>query len=217
MLEDGLEITFAHRSFQEYFVARFISSAPPAAKGRLIHRFARTVESDSVIQLLFEIDPYAVEKHYLLPAIDRLQKEIRLKKRIGITHFLRYLKVMYQRFGTSEEDDGPHLFATIKDEPLFHALHFIRRNYKKFPSPDRAASSRLTVTFLRQYSEVKEVKCTSLRTTNPIVRALMESSGVWGIESLQRVIEIGAQIRKHHEEAESSLNAILRSGSRSQT
>ena len=217
MIEDGLEITFAHRSFQEYFVASFIHSAPPAVKGKLIRRFARTVESDSVIQLLFEMDSYAVEKHYLLPAIDRLQKEIRLKKKIGITHVLRYLKVMYQGFGISEADDGSHLFASIKDTSLFHALHFTRRNYKKFPPRDQAANSRLTATFLRQYSEGTEIKCTSLRTTSPIVRAMMESSGPWGREYLQRVIEIGAQIRKHHEEAESSLNALLRYDSGSQT
>ena len=217
MIEEGLEITFAHRSFQEYFVARFISSAPPAAKGKLIRRFARAAESDSVIQLLFEMDLYAVEKHYILPAIDRLRKEIRLKKKIGITHFLRYLKVMYGGFGISKADDEPHLGAYIKDAPLFHAFHFALRNYKKFPPTDRAANSRANAAFFRQYSEVTVIKCTSFRTKSPIVRAIMESSDIWGIESLQRVIEIGVQIRKRHEEAESSLNAILRSDSGSQT
>ena len=31
LVHDGLEVTFAHRSFQEYFAARFISKAPSAA------------------------------------------------------------------------------------------------------------------------------------------------------------------------------------------
>ena len=213
MLEEGLEITFAHRSFQEYFVARFIRSAPPPAKEKLIHRFAREVERDSVIQLLFEMDPYAVEKHYLLPAIDRLRREIRLKKKIGITHFLRYLKVMYEGLGIKKADDEPYL--VIKDGPFFDAFHFALRNYKKVPPTARAADSRVKA-LLRQRSGVS-IRCTSLQTKSPIVRAMMESGGLTGIEALRRVIETGVQIRKHHEEAESSLNTILGSDSGSQT
>ena len=218
MLEDGLEITFAHRSFQEYFVAEFIRSAPPATQEKLIRRFTREAESDSVMQLLFEMDPYAVEKHYLLPAIDRLRKKIQLKKKIGITHFLRYLKATFERFDISEvKDDGPHLFVGIKDTSLFHAFHFALRNYEKISPTDQVANRQAIATFLRQHSGVTVAKFTSLRTTSPIVRAMMESSVPWGGESLQRVIEIGVQIRKQHEEAESSLNAILRSDSGSQT
>ena len=218
MIEDGLEITFAHRSFQEYFVARFIRSTLPDVKGELIRRFAGAGESDSVIQLLFEIDPYAVEKHYLLPAIDRIQKKIRLKKKIGITHFLRYLKLVYKGFEISKSDGtSHHLVAYIEDAPLFHALHFALLNYKKFPSRDQAANSRLTAAFLKQYSEGTVTKCTSLQTKNPIVRVMMESGGLWGIGSLQRIIEIGVQIRTRHEKTEFSLNAILRSNSGSQT
>ena len=213
MLEDGLEITFAHRSFQEYFVAEFIRSAPSAVKEKLIRRFTREAESDSVMQLLFEMDPYAVEKHYLLPAIDRLRKEIRLKKKIGITHFLRYLKVMYEGFGIRKADD--EFYLVIKDEPFFDAFHFALRNYKKIPPTDQAANSRVNA-ILGQHSEVL-IRCTSLRTKSPIVRAIMESGGLLGIESLRRVIETGVQIRKRHEEAESSLNIILGSDFGSQT
>ncbi len=39
LLEDGLEIAFSHRSFQEYFVALHISTAQPEIQNKLINRY----------------------------------------------------------------------------------------------------------------------------------------------------------------------------------
>ena len=57
LLEEGLELAFAHRSFQEYFTARFIKVPLPDVKAKLITRFIPTVESDSVMALLSEMGP----------------------------------------------------------------------------------------------------------------------------------------------------------------
>jgi len=66
-------ITFSHRSFQEYFAARFINSCPADLKPRLIERIVPSTQSDVVIAPLYEMDPYIVERCYILPVIDDLE------------------------------------------------------------------------------------------------------------------------------------------------
>ena len=218
MLEDGLEITFAHRSFQEYFVARFIRSAPPKTKGQLVRRFARKAGTGPVMQLLFEMDAYSVEKHYLLPAIDELQTAIQFKRQVGVTHLVRYLRRVFERFALHERAElrpGMRLVAHVKDPTLLHALHFAHRNFEQelddLTGSTESEGAQLADIFREHYGEMTGLECKSLRTTDPFVRALMESESSWGAAFVRRVIEIGALIRERHQEAQSSLNAILRS------
>lgn len=95
LIEDGLEITFSHRSFQEYFVALYISSAAPDYQVKLIDRFWLNMRSDNVMQLLREINPDLFERSLLVPKLEDCFAEIKIKKSVGITHFLNYLKLFF--------------------------------------------------------------------------------------------------------------------------
>ena len=214
MIEDGLEIGFAHRSFQEFFVAKFISFAPPSIKAKLVKRFAQSGEVDSVIQLLLEMDSYAVEAHYLLPSISKIKAHVKFKKSIGVTHLLRYLKLIYSRFHITQANESapPQLVATIKHSYLFHFLRFVYRVYpstKEESNNSRGVTNKIRQVFQKEYGDNGEVSTNSLRTTDPFVRSLIKSPGLWGIIGLRGIIEIGALIEKRHKESESSLDAIL--------
>ena len=215
MIEDGLEIGFAHRSFQEFFVARFISSSPPETKGKLIERFAQSGEVDEVMQLLFEMDQYAVEEHYLLPAIEKIKALVQFKKTVGVTHWLRYLKVMYSHFHMLQGDGEtpPHLMATIKDTYMFHVAAFANRVYACAEEEDGKASiariDEVRDVFREEYGEEGRVSLGSLRTTDRFFRALKEHPNLWGLGALQRIIWIGELIEKRRRESQSTLDAIL--------
>ena len=92
LVEEGLLIVFAHRSFQEYFTARFICDAKPEIQEKLIAKYSKNIEEDSVIELLYEIKPDIIERVLIIPAIEKVEQQIGIKRRVGITHFLRYLK-----------------------------------------------------------------------------------------------------------------------------
>ncbi len=74
LVEDGLLLVFAHRSFQEYFVARFINAATPKIQRRLIDRFYDNMRRDSVIYLLYELNQDLVERELLIPKLNQLFK-----------------------------------------------------------------------------------------------------------------------------------------------
>ena len=216
MVEDGLEIGFAHRSFQEFFVAKFISLSPPNTKEILIKRFAQSggVDVDAVLQLLFEMDPYAVEEHYLLPSIEKIKTLVKFKRTIGVTHLLRYLKIMFNCFEIFQVDNetSPSLVATIKNTYLFDVATFAHRAYPRTENGSndpKRMREEIREVFQEEYGEKGEVSLGSLRTTHRFFRSLIKSPDLWGISNLQRIIEIGALIEKRHKESLSSLDAIL--------
>ena len=213
MIEDGLDIGFAHRSFQEFFVAKFISSSPPNTKRQLIERFAQSGEVDAVLQLLFEMDPYAVEEYYLLPSIEEIKTLVKFKRTVGVTHSLRYLKVMFSRFYIIRADDATtsELVATLENSYLFHVAAFTRRAYPHTEKDriDSKSIEEIREVFQEEYGEKGEVYLGSLRTTHRFFRSLIKYPGLWGLSSLQRIIDIGALIEKRRVESQSSLDAIL--------
>lgn len=102
LIEEGLLVVFAHRSFQEYFVARFICHLKPEMQDRMMDKYARTFLHDEVMTLIYEMNPELVERAFIIPCLERLAKFIGLRTRVGITHYLRYLKSQYPRFELPE-------------------------------------------------------------------------------------------------------------------
>ena len=213
MVEDGLEIGFAHRSFQEFFVAKFISSSHPDNKGKLIERFAQSYGVDAVLQLLFEMDHYAVEEHYLLPSIEKIKTLVKFKRTIGVTHFLRYLKIMFHRFQIIQVDDATSssLVAEVENSYLLDVVSFAHRAYPRTEddSNDSKRIEEIREVFQEEYGEEGEVSLGSLRTTHRFFQSLIKSPGLWGLSALQRIIEIGDLIEDRHKKSQSSLDAIL--------
>lgn len=215
MIEDGLDITFAHRSFQEYFVACFIRSAQPTSKGRLIRRFAPGVDSDAVMKLLFEMDPYSVEKYYVLPAIDKLRAQIGFKRKVGVTHFLKFINIMYREFQLEKNRENQQtITGTINDPKVYSAISFVYRNLAEplgeCIDSEKRDYAAVYDAFMREYGK-RRVSCSSLRTTDTFVRMMMESGGYRSAEFLRHILQIGVRIRERHEQAQSSLEAILQS------
>ena len=91
LVEDGLDIAFSHRSFQEYFVALHINNSAPEIQEKLINRYWKNMRSDNVILLLSEINQDLIERVLIVPKLEALFKEIGVKNNtIGITHATKY-------------------------------------------------------------------------------------------------------------------------------
>jgi hypothetical protein len=215
LVEEGMEITFAHRSFQEYFVARFIHSCPPEVKPKLVKRLILSAPTDTVMSLLHELDPYTVEEHYILPAIEILKKRIKLVRGVGVSHFLRYLKCVWKEFIAHPE--SPMLSGTFADHGLFSAIHFAWQHYipnrQEWPSKEQRKAMYDAVVDAcdeeAQADKSRRVPTKNLTTGSKLVRFLFDSPGVWGASYLRDLLSVEGVIRQRHKVTESSLDAIF--------
>jgi len=70
---DGLEYTFTHRSFQEYFAAVYIGNLQDrTVRSALMWKVASSVREDRVISILYGLNQFGVEQDLLIPWIDEL-------------------------------------------------------------------------------------------------------------------------------------------------
>jgi hypothetical protein len=78
MIQDGNLFSFQHRSLQEYFAAKFISTLTPSNK-ELFYKEIKNNNYDihHLLTLLSEIDKYSLYKFYFLPELTDFDKKIK--------------------------------------------------------------------------------------------------------------------------------------------
>lgn len=212
LVEDGLLLAFAHRSFQEYFVAKFISEETPVLQRKLIDRFWHNIRSDSVIFLLYEMNPNLVERDFLIPKLNGLFKKIGVRRKVGITHFVRFMKLT---LGSVSRHDGNSIMATILESEAgyFDIVQFAirtgpetsRDTIGKF---DRAKQKK----FIRKYfgKDKPEVyKLSTLTHRSPFFWDLSSLGGVFSITCLEAAYSEMKKLEAKHKRVERSLDELL--------
>ena len=66
---DGLDVTFVHRSFQEYFAANFVSGLRGSKVRKFLDAYAERL-NDSVIPMAAEMSRSIVEEFWIVPTLD---------------------------------------------------------------------------------------------------------------------------------------------------
>jgi hypothetical protein len=209
LLEEGLEIRFAHRSFQEYFVARFIQMSPPEIKAKLVERFATNVLSDQVIWLLWELDPYIVEKYYLLPRLTEIRELCGIVGQdIGLTHLHRFLSGMAQAFFL--RGDGS-VDAMTKDSDLLGAARFVQHRYGSLRIQDEVLHENESVrqAFDSEYGSVPSVVLHKVEVNGPFLQAIAATPTIFGIQLLGLLMQTEEEILARHSVNQDSLRMIL--------
>lgn len=104
LVEDGLQISYSHRSFQEFFSARFIADSPPEIKIPLAQRVSANSRFDNVLILLFELQPTFVETSILLPAVRQFLTKLKIKgATVSRAAHLRFLKSRFDNFRIGQD------------------------------------------------------------------------------------------------------------------
>ena len=221
LIEDGLTIAFAHRSFQEFFVARFINESAPKIQKRLIDRFSHSVRRDNIFVLLHEMNNTLIEREYLLPRLTKFFNKIGVKRSVGITHYLRFLKghfstiVIYAPSRGSWSmglQTGNSIDRNFEDLDL---MQFVRQVYLKRDVAEQNGESvdGAWDVVSRKYGakgETIRISIDKLTIRSPIVRDLSKLDSVLSIAFLERTYKRLKTLEKKYKDETKSLDALLR-------
>ena len=212
LVEDGLMVVFTHRSFQEYFTARFIAEAKTESQKRLIEKYSKHAQTDVVMKLLYEIRPDIVERYYLIPNILNLSKEILANGEVDLIGYTQYLKKNIGELILKENS----LSASIKN-PAYHRgdlVPFVLENcgylvdWKGFKTTAISSNS-----LWKKYGQGKTecvIKTTLLYYEDQFVKDLSTiNTSLFSIEALRAVLKIGQVLEEKRKATEASLAEIL--------
>lgn len=211
LLEDGLMINFAHRSFQEYFAACFISDAKFEVQQKLINRYRRGGNRDNVLKLLYEMKPELVERAYFIPMLDKLEQVAEIKTKFEIDHYVRLIE---------HEVDYFELKMGILDYVAFHT-----RSYGFFEDvfpfilgccghlvdwpgyTESLYESRTSEHSLSEYDD--GIVSTDLTLDDSFIQALASGQHEFSMQHIAYVMKIKKALLSKHQRAEHSLSEIL--------
>nr|WP_320116810.1 NACHT domain-containing protein [uncultured Desulfuromonas sp.] len=209
LIEDGLDIVFSHRSFQEYFVALYISKASPEVQKKLIGKYWKNIRSDNVICLLYEINKDLVERLLFIPIISRFYKDIGVSKKVGITHYVKYLKNSFSTINF-EDEVSASLKNVIADDHDILRFSVLKSGIVIIPNDfDFDEEQKYLMNKYKKGGERTEYKTGEFTYKKELVRDLSKGYGAFSIQYLQSGYNYLKQLQKKHKEIENSLNDLL--------
>ena len=211
LVEDGLNIVFSHRSFQEYFVARYIHNEDPRIQKKLLERFVGLIQRDSVYKLLYEINPGLVERDLLVPKLKMVFEDLEVKRSIGITHFFRFLTQNFSEIIIHPDRLG---FVHRSNRLRKHlAVDIIIFAYRRCVVQDNIElSERQRDIIFEKYGAETEVTydLSTLSIKSPIIKDIAETRGVFSIDALEQVLRAFRKLEHKHANVPKSLDALLK-------
>ncbi len=131
LIQDGIQIVFAHRSFQEYFSARFICDATEEVQEQLIQKYKGKVNNDSIFSMLHELRPEVIENFYIIPDLEEMFTLIKVKREPRISNFYNFARVTCSKFIFRDEKNG--ILVQPSDERQYIELVlFVLRKYGSY-------------------------------------------------------------------------------------
>lgn len=193
-------------------MARFVSDANPIVQRKLIENFHTHIASDSVLHMLYEMNPELVERELLIPKLNKMFKALGVRKKVGITHFTRHLKSEVDTIEISENGTG---FILKSSNEKFYEIG--RFAFERGTSSSQGRRSVDDVAmwrkFLKKYSgkggvqKIYELSDQTYRS--PVIRDISSCGGSFSLSFLEQLHAIKKELEVKHERAGRSLDELL--------
>lgn len=211
LIEDGMSIYFTHRSFQEFFAAKFIVESSKDIKFKLLEKYNKYAHSDSVFELTRELDKDFIDFEIIQPFIKDLFEQISLKKNINISNYLRYIKLMWKRF----EFKNGSLYGVTNNQKFNQMIYFILNEYcsDSFHSGVLKSDEGNYIKEQKKLTEKNENVIsfeTSKMTIKDIITKELYNNGLYFSKiPLKALIEVDENIRSRKKEVTETLTDLL--------
>lgn len=220
LIEDGMDIAYSHRSFQEYFVALYISTAAPKVQKKLIERYWLKSDSDSVISLLYELNPDLVERVLVVPQLRVFFRQIGVDETLehaGVCdeNVVRYIKLVCEEIRLERDGFvafGKNLFAKFEDKRPSDIVSFAMNNIEKFKPRHKSYYDRLAVDLVRKHSKFASflaVKTVHMEAIDPVVKDLLAAETVYSRFYIVALFDLYLRLKDKHDNYESDFDDLL--------
>lgn len=210
LVEDGLEVAFSHRSFQEYFVALYISTEAPEVQHKLIERYSKQIKSDKVIPLLYEINPDLVERALVLPELEKLFSTLKVKTHVGVTHTAKYLKMNYD---TIRIVQGRCLASGKNNVFTNDIANLVATGLGEYVFPDSEYFLQADEDRAKRYCQAEDkpvsFQLSKLTYKTPILKEIIEGEGRFSQKYLQGVYTAYKKMKAKNSNRLESLDVLL--------
>lgn len=207
LVEDGLDLAYVHRSFQEYFVARFIFEANQAVQQKYIERISAdrsaNFEQDNVMKILYEMAPGLVEEFYLIPRLERLLGKSADRK-ISIAAWAKIFRQIFSAIHAHE--DGLLTYSVRSWGDLSIVVFVLDNCISSVAQPKR---TKVTSDLSGYFGESKSITFKSVGPRSPLWRDLAEAPGGFSLKSIETVRTKLLDMRQRVEVRSSALGGIF--------
>lgn len=158
LAQDGLYYTYTHKTFQEYFVARFLIGTEASVRRKIFEKKApfNRLEANILIELLYEIDSNLTEVDLVIPTLQNLKKLTRYEETERRKSYLHLSEILNRRnlMGSSESfiaySDHVSTMCSIDQNSVNTSLYEI----DQFLESDRDKAPELSRDFLKAYESL---------------------------------------------------------------
>ena len=217
LVDDGLEVMYTHRSFQEYFVAQYIISVSDEIQKRLLQRYCKFGMSDNVIDLVQELNLESLERNLLIPKLVEVFSKLQVSSGVGISHATRYLRLVYSKIEISkvhsraslrgEEEGGIasvlYLAVRICDTYIFPGSEYFAEQHGKLVDKHSETFERLAE------DGMLTLEGSEIRYQMPLMRDILEGEGVFSIRYVRAGHRALKLLQKKHAESMETLDKLL--------
>lgn len=206
LVEDGLEISYSHRSFQEYFTALYIIREKSEIQEKLIKKYLPNIVSDNVFKLIFEINQDVFEQKIATPILQEVFEKIKAKKKVGVTHLFTFLKTYATDLIISKNSFG---IRQKNNFEYFHFIDFSNRLYDKYDYNDTAIQMGMRWDRFGDGEQEKIYPLRSLSSRSPLIKDVAFSEGWLSIKYLQNAFDTYREILEKQKNKKQSILELL--------
>ena len=214
LVEEGLFLSFTHRSFQEYFAAKFISESPTEQQRKLLNKYSEYLDPDEVFNLLYEIKPDLMEKEFIVPFIAELEEKLDFRGKVNPLHLLKLLKLNFEEIGFAETGDMVFFRDHHReiDRDYATCMSYVLDNCRRLlPSYKEVEYDRKLMN--EKYNKgghSDSFKLDDLTSRSDFLIDISNSGGFFSAKTLSDLFAIKKLLMKKHNGANASLNQILK-------
>lgn len=210
LIEDGLEYSYVHRSFQEFFVAKFIAEASQGMKAKFLDKLIAGIEhgyeGENVIQLLYEMNPALVEEHYLMPETKKFFGAD-LGKRLSKA---KWRALFLKLFDNVRTHASGQISYGVRSRRHLSALLFLSRNCcDRLPAKTGRSNKALYEELSIHLGDAETQLLKELPVRSPVWDALSDDAMTFSLHGMEKLRTASIEIEARIKERSSALAEIF--------